>query len=236
MKYTVNLCVTARMCVDVDADSPEEAIQKANGIMSDADCGPLSDIDWETHSVEDEAGNPVSTEEVQPVSRTIRDKFESLLETRHDSIDNAAYHLAVAIVRNDPKVSVAEAARELLQELAFQIEVHIDHPAVALISKKARSILIAKKFYDGSDTPVASNIPDENVLEWNARYIGKINTVAEALLAKSGVPTCYPYYDSSDDDDNCYIMCIYCNDCHNACALKSDPDYPNGNIPEDDES
>lgn len=62
MKYTVNLRVTARMCVDVDADSPEEAIQKANDIMSDANCGPLSDIDWETHSVEDEDSNPIAIE------------------------------------------------------------------------------------------------------------------------------------------------------------------------------
>ena len=62
MKYTVNLCVTARMRADIDADSPEEAIQKANGIMSDANCGPLSDIDWETHSVEDEDSNPIAIE------------------------------------------------------------------------------------------------------------------------------------------------------------------------------
>ena len=62
MKYTVNLCVTARMCVDIDADSPEEAIQKANDIMSDANCGPLSDIDWETHSVQDADSNPIATQ------------------------------------------------------------------------------------------------------------------------------------------------------------------------------
>lgn len=63
MEYVVNLAVTSRMQVRVEADSIEEAIEKANSIMSDADCGPLSDIDWETKNVEDSKGNIIYPEE-----------------------------------------------------------------------------------------------------------------------------------------------------------------------------
>ena len=146
------------------------------------------------------------------MKRTIRDKFELLLETRNNDIDNTAYHLAAVIVHNYPEASIEETARELLQELAFQMEIHIDHPAVARIIEEARSILIADGFYNGSDTPVTSDEPDEDILEWNARYIGEISDAAEALLVEAGVPTCHPYYGNENDDDgDCSTMCIYCS-------------------------
>lgn len=62
MEYVVNLAVTSRMQVHVEADSVEEAIEKANGVMSEADCSPLYDIDWETRNVEDNKGNIIYPE------------------------------------------------------------------------------------------------------------------------------------------------------------------------------
>ena len=51
-KMRVSFEVTGFVCVDVDAEELNKAIETANAIVSDADFGPLHDIDWEFHSCE----------------------------------------------------------------------------------------------------------------------------------------------------------------------------------------
>lgn len=51
-KMRVSFEVTGFVCVDVDAEELNKAIETANDIVSDADFGPLHDIDWEFHSCE----------------------------------------------------------------------------------------------------------------------------------------------------------------------------------------
>ena len=51
-KIRVGFEVTGFVWVDVDADEFDDAIASANDVVSDADFGPLADIDWEFHSCE----------------------------------------------------------------------------------------------------------------------------------------------------------------------------------------
>lgn len=50
--YHVILNVTGYFGVDVDANSPEEADEKAHEAACDADFGELYNIDWERLSIE----------------------------------------------------------------------------------------------------------------------------------------------------------------------------------------
>lgn len=54
-KYTVMMHVTGRYEVTVEADSPQQAAGIATIQTENEDFGPLSDIDWTTHHVEDVA-------------------------------------------------------------------------------------------------------------------------------------------------------------------------------------
>lgn len=51
-KIRVGFEVSGFVWVDVDADEFDDAIASANDVVSDADFGPLEDIDWEFHSCE----------------------------------------------------------------------------------------------------------------------------------------------------------------------------------------
>ena len=57
--FTVCAKVQGYVHVPTKANTPEEAVAEANQIISDADFGPLSDIDWDTYHVCDADGNPV---------------------------------------------------------------------------------------------------------------------------------------------------------------------------------
>lgn len=52
MKYEVTVRVNGRVTYTVDAESPEEAVTKANELTSEEDFGALEDIDWETKEPE----------------------------------------------------------------------------------------------------------------------------------------------------------------------------------------
>lgn len=57
MKYYVTYKVEARYIAEVEADSLEEAMEKAESEYIDADFGVAEDIDGEAIIVEDENGN-----------------------------------------------------------------------------------------------------------------------------------------------------------------------------------
>ena len=57
MKYYVTYKVEARYIAEVEADSLEEAMNKAEEEYIDADFGEAEDIDGEAIIVEDESGN-----------------------------------------------------------------------------------------------------------------------------------------------------------------------------------
>lgn len=59
MKYYVTYKVEARYIAEVDAESLEEAMEKAESEYIDADFGAAEDIDGEKIIVEDENGNYV---------------------------------------------------------------------------------------------------------------------------------------------------------------------------------
>lgn len=59
MKYYVTYKIDARYVAEVEANSLEEAMKKAELEYIDADFGVASDIDSETIVVEDENGNYV---------------------------------------------------------------------------------------------------------------------------------------------------------------------------------
>lgn len=59
MKYYVTYRIDARFVAEVEADSLEEARNKAEEKFSDADFGVAQDIDGEDIIVEDENGNYV---------------------------------------------------------------------------------------------------------------------------------------------------------------------------------
>ena len=59
MKYYVGYRIKARFYTEVEADSIEEAMQKADENYIDADFGVAEDIDGEQVVVEDEDGNYV---------------------------------------------------------------------------------------------------------------------------------------------------------------------------------
>lgn len=59
MKYYVTYKVEARYVAEVEADSLEAAMEKAESEYIDADFGVASDIDGEAIIVEDENGNYV---------------------------------------------------------------------------------------------------------------------------------------------------------------------------------
>ena len=59
MKYYVTYKVEARYIAEVEADSIEEARNKASEEFSDADFGVAEDIDGEDIIIEDENGNYV---------------------------------------------------------------------------------------------------------------------------------------------------------------------------------
>ena len=59
MKYYVTYKIDARYIVEVEADSLEEAMEKAESEYIDADFGVASDIDGEAIIVEDENENYV---------------------------------------------------------------------------------------------------------------------------------------------------------------------------------
>ena len=60
--FTVCSKVQGYVRVPTKASTPEAAVAEANQIISDADFGPLSDIDWETYHVCDADGNHVGKE------------------------------------------------------------------------------------------------------------------------------------------------------------------------------
>ena len=57
MTYDVTFKVEARFEASVDADSIEEAMQKAQGRFADADFGETVDIEGEPIIIEDENGD-----------------------------------------------------------------------------------------------------------------------------------------------------------------------------------
>ena len=57
MKYYVTYKIEARYIAEVEADSLEEAMEKAESEYIDADFGVAEDIDGEAIIVEDENGN-----------------------------------------------------------------------------------------------------------------------------------------------------------------------------------
>ena len=57
MKYYVTYKIDARFVAEVEADTVEEAMDKAEGAYMDADFGVAEDIDGEAIIVEDENGN-----------------------------------------------------------------------------------------------------------------------------------------------------------------------------------
>ena len=59
MKYYVTYKIDARYIAEVEADSIEEALDKADDAYMDADFGVGEDIDGEAIIVEDEKGNYV---------------------------------------------------------------------------------------------------------------------------------------------------------------------------------
>lgn len=59
MKYYVTFKIDARYIAEVEANSLEEALEKADDAYMDADFGVAEDIDGEAIIVEDEKGNYV---------------------------------------------------------------------------------------------------------------------------------------------------------------------------------
>lgn len=59
MKYYVTFAVDARYMAEVEADSIEEAKEKAEDAFSGADFGEASDIDGELAMIENEDGDYV---------------------------------------------------------------------------------------------------------------------------------------------------------------------------------
>lgn len=57
MKYYVKFKVEGRYTAEVEADSVEEAKEKAKLVVFDADFGVIEDVDYEPISVEDENDN-----------------------------------------------------------------------------------------------------------------------------------------------------------------------------------
>lgn len=57
MTYYVSYKIDARYIAEVEADSLEEAMEKAKESYMDADFGAAKDIDGEPIVVEDESGN-----------------------------------------------------------------------------------------------------------------------------------------------------------------------------------
>lgn len=57
MKYYVTYKIDARYIAEVEADSIEEALEKADSEYCDADFGVAQDIDGESIIIEDENGN-----------------------------------------------------------------------------------------------------------------------------------------------------------------------------------
>lgn len=57
MKYYVTYKIESRYITEIEANSVEEALQKANDKYLDADFGEATDIDGEAIIVEDEIGN-----------------------------------------------------------------------------------------------------------------------------------------------------------------------------------
>ena len=57
MKYYVTFKIDARYVAEVEADSIEEALKKADSKYIDADFGVAQDIDGESIIIEDENGN-----------------------------------------------------------------------------------------------------------------------------------------------------------------------------------
>ena len=57
MKYTVSIAVDGRVDVAVEANSFDEAKQKACMEVCDIDFGELESIDWYAVNAEDENGN-----------------------------------------------------------------------------------------------------------------------------------------------------------------------------------
>lgn len=46
-KFYVNFSMTARVLIPIDAETEDEAKEKAEQFMADADFGPCEDIEWE---------------------------------------------------------------------------------------------------------------------------------------------------------------------------------------------
>lgn len=51
-KFYVNFSMTARVIVPVEAETEDEAEEKAEQFMADADFGPCEDIEWEKIDIE----------------------------------------------------------------------------------------------------------------------------------------------------------------------------------------
>ena len=66
MRYEVPVRFSGRIMYSVAADSEEAAMDKANTLAEEADCGDLEDIDWETNrpvSCIEDAGEPAQPDE-----------------------------------------------------------------------------------------------------------------------------------------------------------------------------
>lgn len=157
--------------------------------------------------------------------KCIKDRFESFLCERNDDIDNDSYQLAVAIVKDDPNNTPAEAALELLTCLKFgNTDIPGNHHIINLLVNRAESILMKQGRYDPKRSKVDADVADEDALEWDMAYIGEITDYAESLLVENGFNTCHPYYGGEEGE----TMCIYCNDCPNTCGFKTADDYEEG--------
>lgn len=52
MNYTIDIRVTGEMHISVNADTKEQALSKANDIMTETDFGELSEINWDVVNVD----------------------------------------------------------------------------------------------------------------------------------------------------------------------------------------
>ena len=145
-------------------------------------------------------------------TQKLAEDFENLLCSQNDAIDNASFHLAVAIVRQNAEETKQNAV-ELAEELVFgDKKPDKDNSVIEKIIDDAKYVLISQKlFHEGMAPSEADN------LEWNMEFIGEINDAAEADLLEAGFETCHPYYGEEEK------MCFECDDCPNAtCRFKQE--------------
>lgn len=59
MKYYIVFRLDAKVEVEVDAGDTDEALEKGEQFMAEADFGPCEDISWDMRYIDDEYGNTV---------------------------------------------------------------------------------------------------------------------------------------------------------------------------------